>query len=125
MPASLAPAFLSKQSVCCVKSLLHCSRPTASHGCSMHRRQLTACPTAGSKYKAVGALLPLVATVALVMAGSALTGPSMNPAHAFSWNYFLQVLAALSCPQLTNSPVCAKPVLREVFVRDIPVSTSP
>jgi hypothetical protein len=41
--------------------------------------------------KLVAALLPLVATVILVIAGSALTGPSMNPAHAFSWNFFLQV----------------------------------
>ena len=27
-----------------------------------------------------------------VVAGSELTGPSMNPAHAFSWYYFLQVM---------------------------------
>ena len=47
---------------------------------------------AGSQQKVVGALLPLVATVILVVAGAGLTGPSMNPAHAFSWNYFLQVL---------------------------------
>ncbi len=47
---------------------------------------------AGTQLKFVGALLPLVATVILVIAGSGLTGPSMNPAHAFSWNYFLQVI---------------------------------
>ena len=47
---------------------------------------------AGTQQKVVGALLPLVATVILVVAGAGLTGPSMNPAHAFSWNYFLQVL---------------------------------
>ena len=56
------------------------------------------CPIfAGTQQKLVAALLPLVATVILVIAGSALTGPSMNPAHAFSWNYFLQA-AALTTP---------------------------
>lgn len=49
---------------------------------------------AGTQLKVVGALLPLVATVVLVVAGSGLTGPSMNPAHAFSWNYYLQVLTS-------------------------------
>ncbi|CAL5228070.1 g11138 [Coccomyxa viridis] len=44
----------------------------------------------GTQLKLVGALLPLVATIILVVAGSGLTGPSMNPAHAFSWNYYLQ-----------------------------------
>ena len=59
------------------------------------------CPFfAGTQQKLVAALLPLVATVILVIAGSALTGPSMNPAHAFSWNYFLQV-AALPPPMST------------------------
>ena len=29
-----------------------------------------------------------------VVAGSELTGPSMNPAHAFSWYYFLEVTLA-------------------------------
>ncbi|BDA44538.1 probable aquaporin SIP1-1 at C-terminar half [Coccomyxa sp. Obi] len=42
-----------------------------------------------TKRKLVGALTPLVITVVLVIAGSSYTGPSMNPAHAFSWNYFL------------------------------------
>ena len=52
---------------------------------------------AGTQQKVVGALLPLVATVILVVAGAGLTGPSMNPAHAFSWNYYLQVLQRLVC----------------------------
>lgn len=56
--------------------------------CAKLRRK---CPIfTGTQQKLVAALLPLVATVILVIAGSALTGPSMNPAHAFSWNYFLQ-----------------------------------
>lgn len=55
--------------------------------------------SAGTQLKLVGALLPLVATVVLVVAGSGLTGPSMNPAHAFSWNYYLQVL--------THDPIAA------------------
>ncbi|EIE21310.1 aquaporin-like protein [Coccomyxa subellipsoidea C-169] len=42
-----------------------------------------------TKRKLVGALAPLVITVVLVVAGAGFTGPSMNPAHAFSWNYFL------------------------------------
>ncbi len=62
----------------------------SSTGANAHH--LKPCAFAGTQYKALGALLPLVATVILVVAGSGLTGPSMNPAHAFSWNYFLQVL---------------------------------
>lgn len=65
----------------------------SSSGASAHH--LKPCASVGTQYKALGALLPLVATVILVVAGSGLTGPSMNPAHAFSWNYFLQVLPSL------------------------------
>ena len=32
-----------------------------------------------------------------VIAGSGFTGPSMNPAHAFSWNYFLDVREFITC----------------------------
>ena len=32
-----------------------------------------------------------------VSAGSGFTGPSMNPAHAFSWNYFLDVRGFITC----------------------------
>lgn len=37
----------------------------------------------------------MFASLRQVIAGSAYTGPSMNPAHAFSWNYFLDVRVPL------------------------------